>query len=139
MKMKFKKQKGFTLIELLIVVAIIGILVGVILVMIYSAKLKAKDASFKTTTNTLRAAMIMCCNKGGHINNFLANGNICNPADVNTRYPDTDHIDSGMTISDNCGPGDSNFQVTVTPGAKVQGNCTSAVLTQNGVTFNGCN
>jgi Tfp pilus assembly protein PilE len=51
------------LIELLIVIAIIGILAGVILVSTSSARNKAKMANFKSQANTWKTALIIECDK----------------------------------------------------------------------------
>ncbi|KKP97465.1 MAG: General secretion pathway protein G-like protein [Candidatus Moranbacteria bacterium GW2011_GWE1_36_7] len=56
-------KKGFTLIELLIVIAIIGILAGVILVSTSSARNRAKMANFKSQAKSLNSAMIAECDK----------------------------------------------------------------------------
>ena len=58
-----KMKKGFTLIELLIVIAIIGILAGVILVSTSSARQRAKMANFKSQAASLQAALISECDK----------------------------------------------------------------------------
>ncbi|EKE25765.1 MAG: hypothetical protein ACD_5C00037G0002 [uncultured bacterium] len=55
-----KNKKGFTLIELLIVIAIIGILAGVILVSTNSAVEKAKRTSALSTASSLLAELVTC-------------------------------------------------------------------------------
>lgn len=72
-----KNKKGFTLIELLIVIAIIGILAGVILVSTNSARTKANAASGKATGRSALTYMVLCYSAGATINNYAENGDIC--------------------------------------------------------------
>ena len=66
---KFQVSKtGFTLVELMIVIAIIGILAGVVLVSSQSATLKAKRASALTTVSSALPEIVTCQDDGGDIN-----------------------------------------------------------------------
>lgn len=53
------KQRGFSLIELLTVIAIIGILAGVVTVNVSSARSKARDAKRQADLNSVSAALEM--------------------------------------------------------------------------------
>ncbi len=58
-------KKGFTLIELLVVIAVIGILAGVVLASLNSARGKARDAKRKQDLTQLRSALEMYYNDYG--------------------------------------------------------------------------
>ena len=131
-------KKGFTLIELLIVIAIIGILAGVILVSTNSARNKAVAASTKQTLASLKSTLAVCCDDIlATPNDVVAGaggGEICStPMGVN--YPsDSDlKLNAGGTVAytatADCAQTDPTVVITLSghPYAACDGNWTSSI------------
>jgi prepilin-type N-terminal cleavage/methylation domain-containing protein len=77
--MKMNK-KGFTLIELLVVVAIIGVLAGIVLVSLNSARDKADKSSLQSTLASVMPVASMCVNEGYKIQSPTGTVSSCGPS-----------------------------------------------------------
>ena len=64
--MKKTLNKGFTLIELLVVIAIIGILSGIVLTSLGTARNKAKSASAQASMSSMRSQAELGVDSGGN-------------------------------------------------------------------------
>lgn len=64
--MNINNKKGFTLIELMVVIAIIGILVGIIIVSLNKSTDQAKDAKVRSAMGQLRSVAQIYYNNNGY-------------------------------------------------------------------------
>lgn len=82
--MKAQNEEGFTLIELLVVIAIIGILSGVVLASLSTARAKARDANRISDLLQLETALEMYYNDFGQYPISALNGFSSEPGDGNS-------------------------------------------------------
>jgi prepilin-type N-terminal cleavage/methylation domain-containing protein len=86
-----KNKKGFTLVELLLVMAIIGILAGIIFISIGPARKRARITAFKKAMQDVATAATLCIDSGSDLNTkIVADGgsNACKDADAVGNIPE---------------------------------------------------
>lgn len=84
-------KKGFTLIEVMMVMAIIGIMAGVVMVSMKSSVDRSKKSSALTTASSVLPEIVTCQDDGGNINrpssSSTGGGTICSAAGHNAAWP----------------------------------------------------
>ncbi len=80
MKNKKNNLRGFTLVELLLVMAIIGILAGVIMIGMSTSRKRAKVTATLKTANNITAELAHCYLNNNNVNVANAGDKICSGA-----------------------------------------------------------
>jgi prepilin-type N-terminal cleavage/methylation domain-containing protein len=85
-----KNKKGFTLVELLLVMAIIGILAGIIFISIGPARKRARITAFKKAMQDVATAATLCIDSGSSLETSIAadgEHNVCDDTDAVGNIP----------------------------------------------------
>jgi prepilin-type N-terminal cleavage/methylation domain-containing protein len=124
------QKSGFTLIELLIVIAIIGILAGVVLVSTGSGVEKAKKASAVSTASSVLPELVTCQDDGGSItvpsNTTTGGGVICSAAGHTTPWPSLGTTGWVYSVTATTNPNIANMTYSVTKNGQTNIVCSFA-------------
>lgn len=94
-------KKGFTLIELLVVIAIIGILAGIILASLGTARGKGKDAAIQGALGTIRTQAVSYSSDNGNYGAVASNN--CAEAGGSMLVDDTSLANAIASVTSNGG------------------------------------
>jgi len=144
---RLSARRGFTLIELLIVIAIIGILAGVVLVSTNNARNRAANVATRQVMASIKSGIAACCYGAFQDGTLMdvAGDDICSTP-VDSILPTLDQLNrTGATavafaVTNDCGVADPDIP-TITA-TLTDGNCAGDfVITASGVTSSppGCN
>lgn len=112
--MKNIEKKGFTLIELLIVIAIIGILSGVVTVSVAGGKDKANTAAAIATLSSILPEIVTCQDDNGGISLYNTANNICTAAGHDVKWPNIARTGYSVTAPAAANPAISSYTFTAT-------------------------
>jgi len=115
-------KKGFTVLELLVVIAIIGILSTVVLAMISSSRTKGKTAAFKSEVDAILPTLISACHDRALVASDIPGGSTYSAFGSNP-------------ATQSCGGVDGQGTFTIEIESTNSGACTSATLTEAGVSY----
>lgn len=129
-----KIKKGFTLIELLIVIAIIGILAGVIMTSTSGARTKAQAANTKSVLMSLKSAIAICCSEATNFLQNAADADLCGTGST-SNLPNNSMLGTGSvtyTVVADCDAVNPAFDVEI--GGHPQPACDGHIsVTQDGI------
>ncbi len=134
-------KRGFTLVELLLVMAIIGILAGVIFMAISPARQRARMTNFKEQVNSINTAATLCVDGGGTIQSAAPGGDMCSTAGTQV-VPAMKFCDNGAPLTNSItglsNPSNEGYSFSMSCNSSGSGGCTGT-CTVDGCTFTGCN